>query len=230
MSHSSVLVNLYFAILRMLYTSDPMPSIARIGLVPFFSLFYRVCANASGLFKSINLVVQNSEPISDFSRLGGALGHLLKTVEVPELVEKVNLCYPTDCNLLDTLPLDVVCIDAAVLFYHLGVSSRFKAAVQQQNVVQQSLEKANGAQAALSNSNNNNSESSDNSNDSTAANSNDGTQAAIPPAESNSVEGERRNALAALHTSLADSVRLLSYYRTLIVSTDEVKQPHSHAR
>jgi hypothetical protein len=90
-----------------------------------------------------------SDPIADFSRLGGTLGHLHKTAGDPELAFKATLHSHQQQEGEHTLPLDVVCIDAAVLLYHLGVSSRFKATTQQQNVVQQALDQLNEAQSRL---------------------------------------------------------------------------------
>lgn len=45
-------------------------------------------------------------------------------------------------------PLEIKMIDAAVMVYHLGVSSRFKASSQQQNTVRQMLARLSEAKKA----------------------------------------------------------------------------------
>jgi Kip1 ubiquitination-promoting complex protein 1 len=123
-----VLVNLYFALLRLLF-GDTTVSISSALKESFQALFCKA-----------------TDSISEFARLGGALGHLHKTVPYDQPAEWKGISQ-----------LEVMMIDAAVMVYHLGVSSRFKASSQHQNTVRQSLarlseeKKANASDPALNN-------------------------------------------------------------------------------
>eukprot|EP00026_Physarum_polycephalum_P000167 Phypoly_transcript_00167.p1 GENE.Phypoly_transcript_00167~~Phypoly_transcript_00167.p1 ORF type:complete len:1267 (-),score=142.60 Phypoly_transcript_00167:838-4638(-) len=120
LSPTSVLVNVYFGLLRLLFSREPAVSVSSDLLDAFHALFCKT-----------------TEPISEFARLGGTLGHLQKTVP--------PICpgeYSKD------IPLEVLMVDLVVMVYHLGVSSRFKASSQQQNNARQLLARLSEAKKA----------------------------------------------------------------------------------
>jgi hypothetical protein len=68
------------------------------------------------------------------------MGHLQKTVHIQTQQEGTTST---------TQNLDVAMLNAAVMLYHLGVSSRFKTTTQQQNTVRQALAQLNEAKARM---------------------------------------------------------------------------------
>lgn len=110
LSSSSVLVNVYFSLLRILFPNQNVEFKANAHLDGFSRFFCK----ETGI-------------VSEFSRLGGTLGHLQKTVPKDELVPA------------GAIDGSVEMMDAAIILYHLGVSSRFKTSSQQQNTVLKDL-------------------------------------------------------------------------------------------
>lgn len=109
---------------------------------------------------------------------------------------------------LDSIPLDVICLDAVVLLYHLGVSARFKATTQQQNVVQQALERLNEAQARINGNN-----GGDGGGEGSIGASAVGSSGSAPQVPAAHLEGPVAN----LHASVVEGLRLMTYSRAIIM-------------